>query len=98
MTALWISHVTVTDPETYARYSKAAGPVIAAHGGEFLVRGGPYAHIEGQERARHVVIRFKDMDSALACYHSAGYQAALEHAKGVSERDLVIVEEAAPVS
>lgn len=96
MTALWIAHVTVTDPEAYGRYAQAAGPAIAAHGGVFLARGGHYRQMEGQERPRNVVARFPSFEAAVACYESSEYQAALAHAKGASERDLVIVEETAP--
>lgn len=96
MTALWIAHVTVTDPEAYGRYAQAAGPAIAAHGGVFLARGGRYRQMEGQERPRNVVARFPSFEAAVACYESSEYQAALAHAKGASERDLVIVEETAP--
>ncbi|TBN39963.1 DUF1330 domain-containing protein [Paracoccus subflavus] len=96
MTALWIAHVTVTDPEAYGRYAQAAGPAVAAHGGVFLARGGRYRQMEGQERPRNVVARFPSFEAAVACYESSEYQAALAHAKGASERDLVIVEETAP--
>ena len=96
MTALWIAHVTVTDPEAYGRYARAAGPAIAAHGGVFLTRGGRHVQLEGTERARNVVARFPSLEAAEACYRSAEYQAALAHAIGAAERDLVIVEEAAP--
>lgn len=98
MTALWIAHVTVTDPEAYGRYAQAAGPAIAAHGGVFLARGGRYRQMEGQERPRNVVARFPSFEAAVACYESREYQAALAHAKGASERDLVIVEETAPAA
>lgn len=98
MTALWIAHVTVTDPEAYGRYAQAAGPAIAAHGGVFLARGGRYRQMEGQERPRNVVARFPSFQAAVACYESREYQAALGHAKGASERDLVIVEETAPAA
>lgn len=98
MTALWIAHVTVTDPEPYGRYAQAAGPAIAAHGGVFLARGGRYRQMEGNERPRNVVARFPSFEAAVACYESAEYQAALAHAKGASERDLVIVEETPPAA
>ena len=62
----------------------------------YLARAGRYHVLEGADRARHVVARFPSLDAAVACYHSTEYQAALAHAKGASERDLVIVEEAAP--
>lgn len=98
MTALWIAHVTVTDPEAYGRYAAEAGPAIAAHGGVFLARGGRFKQMEGNERPRNVVARFPSFDAAIACYESSAYQAALAHAKGASERDLVIVEELPPAT
>ncbi len=93
-TALWIAHVTVTDADAYGMYAKAAGPAIAAHGGVFLARGGRHVQLEGNDRARNVVARFPSLETAVACYHSPEYQAALAHAKGASVRDLVVVEEA----
>ena len=91
--ALWIAHVEVTDAEAYGKYAVAAGPAIAAHGGVFLARGGRYVQLEGRDRARNVVARFPSVEDAVACYNSAEYQAALAHAKGASQRDLVVVEE-----
>lgn len=92
-TALWIAHVTVTDPDAYGRYAKGATEAIAAHGGVFLARSGRHVQLEGQDRARNVVVRFPTLEAAEACYRSDAYQAALEHARGASSRDLVIVEE-----
>jgi len=92
MSALWIAHVTVTDTDAYGRYAALAGPAIAKHGGVFIARGGRYVQLEGTERARHVVAQFPSLEAAKACYNSADYQAALDHARGASERDLVIVE------
>lgn len=94
MTALWIANVTVTDAEAYAKYAALAGPAIAAHGGVFLARGGRYVQLEGRERKRNVVARFPSLEDAVACYNSDAYQAALDHARGASERDLIVVEEA----
>ncbi|MFV0303129.1 MAG: DUF1330 domain-containing protein [Paracoccus sp. (in: a-proteobacteria)] len=96
MSALWIAHVHVTDAEAYGRYAQLAGPAIAAHGGVFLARGGRYKQLEGNDRKRNVVARFPSFEAAVACYESPEYQAALDHARGASERDLVIVEETPP--
>ncbi|RCW85900.1 DUF1330 domain-containing protein [Paracoccus lutimaris] len=93
MSALWIAHVNVTDPEAYGRYAQAAGPVIAAHGGVFLARASRYVQLEGNDRARNVVARFPSVEHAVACYNSPEYQAALDHARDAAERDLVVVEE-----
>ncbi|MGR3547142.1 MAG: DUF1330 domain-containing protein [Roseovarius sp.] len=92
MPALWIAHVTVTDSEAYGRYAALAGPAIAKHGGVFVARGGRFVQLEGKERPRNVVARFPSVEDAEACYHSPEYQAALDHARGASERELVIVE------
>ncbi|MFD1882788.1 DUF1330 domain-containing protein [Paracoccus pacificus] len=93
MTALWIAHVDVTDAEAYGRYAKLATQAIADHGGVFLARASRYVQLEGRDRARNVVARFPSLEAAEACYRSPAYQAALEHARGAAERDLVIVEE-----
>jgi uncharacterized protein (DUF1330 family) len=90
--AYWIAHVTVTDEDAYARYAALATEAITAHGGEFLARGGRYVQFEGRERPRNVVARFPSLEAAEACYRSATYQQALSHARGASERELMIVE------
>ncbi|OSQ45765.1 DUF1330 domain-containing protein [Marivita geojedonensis] len=92
MPALWIAHVTVTDPEAYAKYAELAGPAIAKHGGHFIARGGRYVQLEGQERPRNVVAKFPSVEDAEACYNSPEYQKALNHARDASERELLIVE------
>lgn len=92
-TALWIAHVEVIDADAYGKYAALAGPAIAAHGGYFLARSGRYVQLEGRDRARNVVARFPSLETAVECYNSAAYQAALAHAKGAAHRDLMVVEE-----
>ena len=92
MGALWIAHVTVTDAEAYGKYAELAGPAIAKHGGTFIARGGKFVQLEGKERPRNVVAKFPSVDAAVECYHSPEYQAALNHARGASERELMVVE------
>ena len=92
MPAYWIAHVEVSDPEAYGRYAKLASEAIAAHGGRFLARGGRYLQLEGRDRARNVLAEFPSLEAAEACYRSPAYQAALAHARGAAERDLVIVD------
>jgi uncharacterized protein (DUF1330 family) len=92
MPALWIAHVTVTDAEAYGKYAELAGSAIAAHGGTFIARGGRFVQLEGKERPRNVVARFPSVEAAVECYNSDAYQAALDHARGASERELMVVE------
>ncbi|WP_102223330.1 DUF1330 domain-containing protein [Acidimangrovimonas sediminis] len=91
--ALWIANVHVTDEAAYKKYAAIATEAIAEHGGVFLARGGHHVQLEGRDRARNVVARFPTVEAAVACYNSPRYQEALSHAKGASERDLVVVEE-----
>ena len=92
MGALWIAHVTVTDDVAYGKYAKLATEAIAAHGGVFIARGGRFVQLEGRERPRNVVARFPSVEAAEECYNSDVYQEALSHARGASERELMIVE------
>ena len=87
-----IARIDVHDAETYAKYT-AQTPIVAAQfGGEFLARGGHVEVMEGETRDRCVIIRFPDMDTAKAFYHSDDYQRALGYALPVSTRDYKFVE------
>lgn len=92
MPAYWIAHVTVTDADAYGEYASRATAAIEAHGGEFLARGTRTVWLEGEERARNVVVRFPSLEDAERCYHSEAYQQALGFARKASVRDLCIVE------
>jgi uncharacterized protein (DUF1330 family) len=39
-----------------------------------------------------VVIEFPDYDTALACYHSTEYRAAMKHRQGASVADILVIE------
>ena len=90
--ALWIAHVNVLDAEKLAAYASAATPVITAHGGVFLARGGAYEQLEGPDHTRNVVAQFPSLQAAHDCYHSVGYQAAIKLGEGGFQRSLMIVE------
>ena len=92
MPAYAIVQVDVKDADAYARYAELAGPAVAKYGGEFLARGGAVEVFEGTTRARCVIIRFPDMDTAKTFYHGPEYQEALSHGLPASERDYKIVE------
>ena len=91
MSAYWIGNVKVTDEEAYGRYAAIATVAIKEHGGIFLARGGKYEQLEGRDRSRNVLAKFPSLEAAHDCYYSEKYQEAVSHAKGASERDLVIV-------
>ncbi len=75
MSAYVIVHLTVISPEGYTDYSVQVPATLAAHGGEFMVRGGHTTVIEGEmPHDRHVVLRFPDRAAAEAWYNSPEYQ------------------------
>ena len=79
--ALWIAHVNVLDADKLAAYASAATPVIAAHGGVFLARGGAYEQLEGPDHTRNVVAQFPSLQAAHDCYHSRAIKLRLSWGK-----------------
>ncbi len=92
MTAYWIAHVTITDPERYKAYQQSVGAALTAFGGTFIARGGTSEVLEGPALDRHVVIRFPSYAAARACYASEVYQEARRHRDGAATVHLSIVE------
>ena len=90
------SYRSIADPEKVAAYAKLGAPAIEAAGGRFLARGPAAAAFELGAEERTTLIAFDSVEQAVAAYRSEAYQRALEHARGASERDLVIVEENGP--
>ncbi len=84
--------IDVTDAEEYAKYAAIAGPAVAKYGAEFLARGGKSLQMEGKARARNVIIKFKDWQSAEAFYASPEYQEALSYGLPASDREYTFVE------
>lgn len=90
--AYWIAHADVKDPAAYEVYRAANAEAFAKYGAKFVVRGGAQTVREGAQRPRTVVLEFKDLETAMACYDSPEYQRAKALRDTASEADLVIVE------
>ena len=88
----WIGRMDVADIDTYKTYVAANAAPFAEYGARFLVRGGQFESVEGDARARNVVIEFPSYEAALECYHSPSYQAAKALRDPVATGELVIVE------
>jgi len=87
-----IVRVDVHSPEAYAQYAKAATEAIKKHGGRPLARGGAYEAVEGQARARNVVVEFDSVEAARNFYFSDDYQAAKKMREYAATVEYVIVE------
>lgn len=74
MAAYLIANLDVHDPARFAEYGARVAPLIAAHGGRYLVRGGAVTAAEGEPGLRRVVIvEYPDMATARAFYDSSEY-------------------------
>ncbi|MEV7397712.1 DUF1330 domain-containing protein [Aeromicrobium sp. NPDC092404] len=93
MVAYWINTFTaIHDEERLAAYVELAGPAMRAAGGTFLARGNPAHAFEAGTTERTTLIRFESVDAAVAAYHSAGYQAALEALGDGAEREIRVID------
>ena len=69
----------MTEPEGYKAYMAADMAPLGKFGGRFLVRGGTREVVEGNVRARTVVIEFPSLCvAALDCYRSGDHQVAAD--------------------
>jgi len=88
----WIARIDVIDPEGYQAYVAADAEPFRKYGARFLVRGGLFEAVEGESRARNIVIEFKDYATALACYRSPEYAKAAKLRKGSALADIIVIE------
>jgi uncharacterized protein (DUF1330 family) len=98
--AYLIVESSITDPEAFKGYMAAAPEVAKAFGGNYLVRGGRMAVLEGDwQPPRLTVLRYPSFEAAQAMYDSPGYVAARALRQGATACfNMVLVEGvAAPV-
>ncbi|OCC25623.1 hypothetical protein MB02_03080 [Croceicoccus estronivorus] len=95
MTAYVIGKLIVKDWDWYREYRSVTEPLIAEHGGRYLVKGGDCEKLEGVEPAGHasVLVAFPDRQAAMNWYNDPRYAAmiALRRDSGVI-CDLAVVD------
>lgn len=87
-----IANVHTTRPEQMAEYRRWSTEAVAAHGGEFIVRGGQQQVLEGAAHERTVIIRFPSYAAARAFYDSAEYCKARQAREGAGVFNMICVE------
>ena len=98
--AYLIVDMQISDLEQYKKYMAEAPAAVAAAGGEYLVRGGPFETLEGTwQPARIAMLQFPSYETAKAFYDGEMYKAArAKRADATSFFNMVLVEGvAAPV-
>ena len=93
MPAYLLARIEVQDEAGFAAYREQVMPVLAAHGGRYLVRGGPVEVREGPAPpGRLVVVEFPDMAAARAFYDSADYAPVLRLRLDSTVSEVVLVD------
>jgi uncharacterized protein (DUF1330 family) len=88
----WIARVDVSNEDGFKPYAAANPSIFKKFGGRYVVRGGKYEAMEGNARARNIVIEFPDYAAALACHRSPEYQANIKLREPHSITDLIVIE------
>ena len=97
MTAYLIADIEVTDVEAFERYRAEVPPVIAAHGGRYLVRGGAVHPMEGEmDLKRLVILEFPSLAAPRPFHDSPDYAPLLALRLASTRSDVVLVEGHAP--
>lgn len=74
MAAYLIANITVNDHTRFGEYRDQVAPMIASHGGRYLIRGGAIEVVEGAPGFnRMVVLEYPDMETLRRFYHGPDY-------------------------
>jgi uncharacterized protein (DUF1330 family) len=93
MPAYLLVQTELDDPEAFEEYRRRAPDLIARFGGEYLVRGGRFEHLEGDApRSRIVVLRFPSMEAAKAWYDCPEYEELKRIRATCARSNIVLVE------
>ncbi|MEQ1949090.1 MAG: DUF1330 domain-containing protein [Bryobacteraceae bacterium] len=93
MHAYLVVNIEVSDPTAYEEYKAGVPPILARHGGEYIVRGGSWEAFEGDWRpSRLVIIRFPSIRAIRAFMDDPEYQPLKEIRHRVAHSEMIGVE------
>jgi uncharacterized protein (DUF1330 family) len=72
--AYLIAEIEVTDPASMKQFIEASNPIVKAHGGEFISRGGKVVTGFGTAPKGATIVRFESLEKAQAYYNSKEYK------------------------
>jgi uncharacterized protein (DUF1330 family) len=88
-----IVNLDVHDPALFDKYREQVPPIIAAHGGRYIIRGAKPDHVEGKlPFKRLVVLEFPSVEAARKFYDCAEYQPVKKLRLDSARSDIAIVE------
>ncbi len=75
MAGYLVTNLDVHDGALFAEYSQQVAPIVAAHGGRYLIRGGEPEQIEGNLPVKRIVVlEFPTLDAVRRFYDSPEYE------------------------
>ena len=81
-----VADVEITDADEYQKYAQQTEATLEPYGGKFLARGGQPETLEGDWKAKRIVIiEFPSVEQAKTWYDSPEYEAI----KGIRHRSTV---------
>ena len=96
MPAYIVASVEVTDEEGFARFREMLPPVVAKHGGRYLVRGAMPEKLEGDLGLQSLwILEFPSVDAARRFFDSQDNVALLDLWMSCTRSDVALVEGAA---
>jgi len=87
-----IARAVVNDAAAWAEYAAAATEAQKKYGARVLARGGRTEVVEGEGRARNIVLEFDSFEAARTYAFSPEYQAAKKLRTKAGFLDMVLVE------
>jgi uncharacterized protein (DUF1330 family) len=88
-----VCQMSVSDPETYRRYTTLTPAVVKRHGGRFLTRGDPVSTLEGDlYKERMVILEFPDDEAVQRWYKDPDYVAAMKFRHAASVGRMIVQE------
>ena len=94
-----IVEMKVSDPDQYKQYMAAVPATVAAHGGEYIIRGGRHESLEGDwQPARVAVLKFPSYEQAKAWYDGEQYRSVRAKRASATEYFNMIIVEGVPAT
>jgi uncharacterized protein (DUF1330 family) len=87
-----IAQVTVTNPEAYAEYAKAAGDLLKVYGARMIVKPDTALIKEGSPKERTVIFEFESFEKAKEFWNSPKYADAKALRLGAADGDFILIE------
>lgn len=89
-----IGQLRVTNWKWYSEYKRVVEPLVARHGGTYLIKGGEAACLEGMQGIPDavVVLQFPTREQALQWFEDPEYAPMIELRQGGARTEMLLVD------